>query len=165
VTVSTWVDSADVRQVTLGQRVVKGPLTNPQTGSSALFTVSGGLVLVTSLVGIVTTVQGATANSFNLQHTPSGGSAADISAATVCTSDAVGTIYTITGVAADLLSAQKVTGTEVPTVTFGLNQVGCKGIYLPAGSLTLKASGNNTGATKWTLTYVAIDDGAAVAAA
>jgi hypothetical protein len=164
---TTLLDGESIRQVILGQKVVKGPLTNPQTASSALFTVAGGLVLVTGLVGIVTTVQGSTANSFNLQHTPTGGSAADLCAATVCTSDAVGTIYTMTGVAVDELSVQTAHATaEAPSVTFGLmnNRAG-KGIVLPAGSMTLKASGNNTGATSWTLFYVPLDTGASVAAA
>ncbi|MGD2042041.1 MAG: hypothetical protein PVJ28_00205 [Acidimicrobiia bacterium] len=163
---SVWNDGSQLRAASLGGLVTKGPVTNPQTASSALFTVTGGLVLITSLVGEVTTVQGATANSFNLQFTKSGGSAADISAATVCTSDAVGTLYTITGVAADLLSVQQVGGSEVPNVTFGVSGIGAgKGIIVPAGSLTLKASGNNTGATTWRLTYIPIDDGAAVVAA
>lgn len=149
----------------LGAKAVKGPVTNPQTASTSLFTVAGGLVLVTGLVGIVTTVQGATANSFNITHTPTGGSAADLCAATVCTSDAVGTIYSITGVAADLLSAQKVTGTEVPSVTFANSMAGAKGIFLPSGAVSLKASGNNTGATTWTLFYVPVDTNATVVAA
>lgn len=150
----------------LGAKAVKGPVTNPQTASTSLFTVAGGLVLVTGLVGIVTTVQGATTNSFNLQHTPTGGSAADLCAATVCTSDAVGTIYTLTGVATDLLSAQAVAGVQVPSVTFAPMFLGAgKGIVLPSGAVTLKASGNNTGATTWTLTYVPIDTNATVVAA
>jgi hypothetical protein len=163
---SVIIQGSQLRQIDLGIRVEKGPVTNPQTASTALFTVTGGKVAITSLVGIVTTVQGATANSFNLTYTPSGGSAADISAATVCTSDAAGTYYTITGVAADLVSAQKVGGTEVPTVTYAPTPTFLTGaLVVGAGALNLKASGSNTGATTWVLTYVPIDDGAAIAAA
>ncbi len=163
---SVIINSNELRNINLGRAVVKGPVTNPQTASTALFTVTGGKVLITSLTGIVTTVQGATANSFNITYTPSGGSAADLAAATVCTSDAVGTLYTITGVAADIVSAQKVGGTEVPQVTFAPTPTFLTGpIGVDAGALNLKASGSNTGATTWTLTYIPLDDGASVAAA
>jgi len=163
---STIIQGSDLRAIALGTRVEKGPVTNPQTASTALFTVTGGKVAITSLVGIVTTVQGATANSFNITYTPSGGSAADLAAATVCTSDAVGTYYTITGVAADLVSAQKVGGTEVPQVTYAPTPTFLTGpLVVGAGALNLKASGNNTGATTWVLTYVPIDNGAAIVAA
>lgn len=163
---SVIIQGSELRAIALGTRVSKGPVTNPQTASTALFTVTGGKVAITSLVGIVTTVQGATANSFNITYTPSGGSAADLSAATVCTSDAAGTYYTITGVAADLVSAQKVGGTEVPQVTYAPTPTFLTGsIVVGAGALNLKASGSNTGATSWVLTYVPIDDGASVVAA
>ena len=162
---SVIIQGDEIRAIALGTRVEK-TLSNPQTASSAIFNVTGGKVAITSLVGTVSTVQGATANSFNLTYTPSGGSAADISAATVCTSDAAGTYYTITGVAADLLSAQKVGGTEVPQVTYAPTPTFLTGsLVVGAGALNLKASGSNTGATNWVITYVAIDDGAAVAAA
>ena len=162
---SVWNDGASLRQVVLGATAVKGPLTNPQAASSDIFAVTGGLVLVTAIVGIVTTVQGATANSFNLTYTKASGSAVDLCAATVCTSDAAGSLYSITGVAADLLSAQKVTGTAIPTVTFANVFAGAKGIVLPIGTMQLKASGSNTGATKWYCTYIPLDDGAVLAAA
>lgn len=163
---SVIIQGSQLRQIDLGIRVEKANLTNPQTASSNLFIVTGGKVMITSLVGVVTTVQGATANSFNLTYTPSGGVAADISAATVCTSDAVGTYYTITGVAADLLSAQKVGGTEVPTVTWAPTPTFLTGsIVVGAGSMQLKASANNTGATTWVVTYIPLDDGAALVAA
>lgn len=162
---STIIQGSQMRALLLGVRVEKAAFTIPQTASTNIFTVTGGRVLVTSIVGEVTTVLGATATSLNLTYTKSGGSAADISAATVCTSDAVGTLYTITGVAADLMSAQKVGGTEVPSVTYALNRVGGGQLVLPAGSMQLKSSANNTGATKWALTYIPLDDGASVAAA
>lgn len=162
---SVIIQGYQLRQIDLGTRVEK-TVSNPQTASSNIFTVTGGKVAITSLVGTVSTVQGATANSFNLTYTPSGGSAADISAATVCTSDAVGTYYTITGVAADLLSAQKVGGTEVPQVTYAPTPTFLTGsLVVGSGTMQLKASGSNTGATNWVVTYVPIDDGATLVAA
>lgn len=163
---STIIQGNDLRQIALGTRVEKTSFTLPQTASTAIFTVTGGKVLITSLVGIVTTVLGATATSLNITYTPSGGANADLSAATVCTSDAVGTYYTITGVAADLLSAQKVGGTEVPSVTYAPTpNFMTGGLTVGAGQMFLKSSANNTGATAWVLTYVPLDNGAAVVAA
>jgi hypothetical protein len=158
---STIIAANDVRAIALGIRVQTAAVTNPQTASTAIFTVAGR-VLVTSLFGEVTTVQGATANSFNITYDPTVGAVGDLCAATVCTSDAVGTLYGVTGVAAELLSAQTAAGTEVPTHVFAL---GGRPILLSAGSMLLKASGSNTGATQWTLTYVPLDNGASVVAA
>jgi len=122
--------------------------------------------VVTSIVGEVTTVIGANAISFNVRFTKSGGSAVALCAATVCTSDAVGTLYGITGVAADLMSAQTITGTEVPNVTF-LNLMQTPGLVLPAGTMDVLATNADPdgGAAKWDITYVPLDDGASVAAA
>lgn len=164
---SVWNDAETLRQVILGDRAEKSAAALVQNAATSLFTVSGGDILVTALYGKVSTVIGANAITVKLQHTPSGGSAGDISAATTITSDAVGTIYGVTGVAADILSAQKVTGTEVPTVTFGTVGVGARGIILPAGSLKMLASNADPdgGKITWRLFYVALAAGASVAAA
>lgn len=152
----------------LGIHVVKSAALLVQNDSVNLFTVAGGRVLVTALLGEVTTVIGANAITVKYQHTKSGGSAADLSAATTITSDAVGTLYGITGVAADLISAQTVTGTEVPNVTFlSLFPSATRGIILPAGTLSILASNADPdgGALKHDLWYIPLDDGASVVAA
>jgi hypothetical protein len=160
---SVLIQGDQLRALLLGVRVQTAAITNPQTASTAIFTVSGK-VLVTSLIGEVTTVQGATANSFNITFDPTGaGAVGDVCAATVCTSDAAGTLYSVNGVQADLLAEQTSAGSEAPTHI--LAKVDGGGFVLPAGSMLLKASGSNTGATQWTLTYIPIDDGASVVAA
>lgn len=164
---SVLIQGSQIRDILLGTRVQTAPITNPQTGSTAIFTVATGRVIVTSLIGEVTTVQGATANSFNITFDPTGaGAVGDVVAATVCTSDAVGTFYNVSGVQADLLSSQTAGGTQVPTHV--LSPVGTPqglGFMLAPGSMLLKASGNNTGFTQWTLTYIPLDNGATVVAA
>lgn len=164
---SVLIQGNQIRAIALGTRVQTAAITNPQTGSTAIFTVATGRVIVTSLIGEVTTVQGATANSFNITFDPTGaGAVGDVCAATVCTSDAVGTYYSVSGVQADLLGSQKAGGTEVPTHV--LSPVGSPqgiGFLLAPGSMLLKASGNNTGFTQWTITYIAYDDGASIVAA
>jgi hypothetical protein len=162
--VSVYIDPAGIRQIHLGLYATKttGATTN---GSQNLFTVAGGLVVVTALVGIATVAFDGTVTSINLQHTPTGGAAADIAAATVVTSDAIGTIYTVTGVAAEGLSLQTTGGAEAPTVTFGKLWQSGGGLILPAGTLTYKGTAADAGTVAWHLTYVPISSTAAVTAA
>lgn len=161
---SVIIQGNQLRSVDLGIKVSKAAFTLPATTSTAIFTVSGGRVLITSLVGEVTTVLGATATNLNVTLDPTGANAvADLAAATAVTSDAVGTLYTVTGAPADLLSAAAVGNTQAPNYVAG--PIVGHGFIVPAGSILLKTSATNTGATKWDLTYVPYDDGASVAAA
>jgi hypothetical protein len=154
---SVYIDPAGIRQIHLGSYATKAGVTITNS-SQSIFTVSGGLVLVTSLVGIVTTVIGGAAN-LNLTHTPTGGAAGDVAQATAIDADAVGTIYTVSGVAADLVSA---VSAATPSVTYGF----ASGKFvLPAGSLKQKTSAVQTGAIAWHITYVPIESGAALTAA
>jgi len=158
-------------QSIFGQPAYKAATTIPQTATGTIFTVTGGKVAITSLTGEVTTVIGATTVNFNVVYTPAGGSAADLCAATVCTSDAVGTLYSlVSGIAADLLSIQStsiitvttpILAAEVPTVTYApmLRQP----LVVRAGAVGFKTSASTTGAVKWVCTWVPLDDGAALA--
>lgn len=161
---SVLIQGDQIRALLLGVRVQKATVSAPQSTSAAIFNVTGGKVAITSIVGEVTTVIGGTTVSYNVTYTKSGGSAVDLCAATVCTSDAVGTLYSVsTGVATDLLSAQTITGTEAPNVTFA--QLLRQPIIVDAGSVNWKTSASTTGAVTWNLTYIPYDNGAAVAAA
>lgn len=161
---STLINSTELREITLGRQVSKAAFTLPATTSTAIFTVTGGRVLVTSLVGEVTTVLGATATNLNVTLDPDGANAvADLAAATVVTSDAVGTLYSVTGAPLDVLSAAAVGNAQVPNYVAAV--LAGPGFIVPAGSILLKTSATNTGATKWNLTYVPYDAGAAVVAA
>ena len=76
---TTMRSGADVRSVILGSRVEKstGTLT---AATVPLFTISGGLVAVTSLVARVTTAV-TVANSYKLQLNPTAGTTVDLCAA------------------------------------------------------------------------------------
>ena len=64
------------RETAYGFQVIKAAQTPPNSGSSAtLFTVAGGMVLVTSLVGRVTTVLSGTTGQISLGATPTTGAA------------------------------------------------------------------------------------------
>lgn len=160
-------DAQSFTAINLGFRVDDAAAALVQNDSVNLFTVSGGLVLVRALIGEVTTVIGANAISVNYRFTKTGGSAVAISGPTVVTSDAVGTLYGITGVAVDLLSAQKVGGTEIPLTTYLNLFPSSQGIVLPAGTLSILSTNADPdgGALKHSLWYIPLDDGASVAAA
>lgn len=147
-----------------GVVVAKASAILPATGLQTLFTVSGGNILVTCLVGRVTVVFDGTVNSLNVVHDPDIGAVGDISAATVCTSDIAGTFYTVHGIQAALLGTQKEGGTEVPTHVLAKAPVG-GGFILPAGVTKLQTTATDTtGSTQWWMAYVPLDPAAAVVA-
>ena len=161
---SVLINANQVRALLLGIRVKKDAFTLPASTSTAMFTVSGR-VIVTSLIGEVTTAVQAQACDLNVTINPTGaGAAADLVAATEINGDAVGTFYSVSGIQAALLGTQKEGGTEAPTHALAKMPIG-GGFMVPAGSILLKTAATNTGATSWTLTYIPYDDGAAVAAA
>lgn len=171
---STLISGDQIRALMFGIRVKKTAALVQNTAVS-LFTVTSGKVAITAIIGEVTDDIPNTASlTMKLQYTPSGGSAADLCAATGITADAVGTLYSVTsGVAADLLSVQSVSSiggtpvaaSEVPNVTFA--QVLWRPIIVRAGSLKALSSNHDPGtnAIEWTLTYMPLDDGVIVAAA
>lgn len=150
---TTIVQGSDLRKILFGTRVSKdtGTLT---AATVALFTVAGGKVLVTSLIGEVTTVI-TVANSYKLQHNPTVGTTADLVAATdIGTTDTpLGNLLGFTGVKTDSI----ITGPgRCSTLT--------SPIVLTAGSIEHVSAGTD-GAITWVLTYVPLDDGASVVAA
>jgi hypothetical protein len=160
------IQGSQLRALLLGVRVAK-PSVMVQNTAVDLFNVTGGLVAVTSLTGVVTTAVANTASlTIKLQHTPTGGSAGDLTAATGVTNDPVATLYGWTfPIAAELISQQSAAGTEAPSPTF--TAVLDTPVILPAGLIEMVVSDHDpgTGAVAWRLTYVPVDDGAAVAAA
>lgn len=161
------IPGINLRKALLGVQVTKGPTTLVQNTSTSLFTITGGLIVVTSLFGIVTTAVANTASlTAKLVTTPSGGSVADLTAATGITDDAVGTLYSWSYPDGDeLLSQLTEGGTEAPSVNFApiLNPAA----VLRAGTIAVTVSNHDpgTGAVKWFLHYIPIESGASVAAA
>lgn len=160
---STIIQGDQIRAIALGVKVDRATATLPQTATGSIFTVTGGRIVLAAIIGEVTTVLGATAINLNLVHTPTVGTVGDLCAATVCTSDSVGTLYSITGVPADLMSAEKVGGVVVP-VDYNAGMP-TRQLILPVGAVGLKASASNTGSVKWSIVYIPLDNGASVAAA
>jgi hypothetical protein len=87
------IQGYQLRNIVIGTLVKKGPLTLPQSATSTLFTITGGAVLVTGLMGLVTTAIGATATNLSTGCVPATGTAesSGIANATAITSLAAGT--------------------------------------------------------------------------
>lgn len=152
---SVYNEAIAFTRAILGARVDRATATLPQTTAGALFTVSGGRVAITSIVGEVTTVIQTQANNTKLTANPTTGTSVDICAALNISADEVGTLYGITGAFA--------------TAMGGVNAGALAGMLAPvivnAGTIDLDCAASNTGAVKWSLTYAPIDDGATIVAA
>ena len=143
---------------TLGTRVFL-PATVCPTGAvwTTLFTVSGGLVLMTMLVGERTIIQAAGASNLSIRVNPTAGAVVAFCAATVVTADAVGTIYTFTGNPADACYAGLAVqaGMSGGLLATGMNT---HGWIVPPGTVQWNEdAAAGTGSVQWTMRYVPID--------
>lgn len=133
--------------------VAKAAATLPESTTQTLFTVSTGNVEVMALVGEVTTVIETQANATKLTYNPTGtGASTDLCATLDITADAVGTFYSITGIATDPLQSGiwMAHGLVYP-------------IIIGPGVIELSCAATNTGATQWFALYRAIESGASMA--
>lgn len=158
---SVIVQGSQLRALALGVRVDRATATLPQSTDQAIFTIAGGRVLITSLVGQVTTAIGAgTTPDLKIKYNPTAtGSDFDLCTAVSIASDAVGQAYYIAGSVASpgaLLVAGAV-GQANPVFTAPL--------CLPAGDIEIDMDESVTGSVRWTVTYIPLDDGASVVAA
>lgn len=156
---STIVTGGQVRAMMMGVRVERAAANLPQTAQAALFTVSGGAILVTGLLGRVTTIIQAQATTLQFISTPTVGSGGNLSIAGAdMTGQDVGAMITLptSAASAPTLSVQAV------AISTTFRSVGW---IIPAGTIDLKTVASSTGQMKWTLTYIPIDDNALVAAA
>lgn len=137
------------------QRVQRATDTLPQTADEALFTITGGRVLLMQVVGEVTTVIQTQANNTKLKFNPTAtGADTDICAVLNISADAVGTLYGITGTVGDAMIE-------------GLLQLKAQAapLILSEGDIELDCAASNTGSVKWDVYYIPLDEGATVAAA
>lgn len=151
---SVIIQADQLRTINFGTKVTGGAKTLPATTTGALFTVSGGRVMVTSITGVVTTAVQAQANAVKLVATPTVGAVNDLSTTVDVNGLALGGLLAPTGLAGDALV--KSTGGGVS----GLRNP----IVVAVGVIGLNTAATNTGAVTWTLTYVALDNGATVVA-
>ena len=152
---SYTLDAAAARTLLLGTRVDRATATLPQTTQAALFTVAGGRILLTSIVGEVTTIIQTQANNTKLVANPTTGTDVDICAVLSITAKEVGCLFGITGLFSDALVGANAGATVLPR----------NPVVLPVGTLDLSCAASNTGSVKWSITYVPFDAGASVVAA
>lgn len=153
---STILQGNQIRQILLGTKVDRAAATIPQTAAQNLFSVTGGRVLITGLIGEVTTVIGGTATTLKVTNTPAAGTAVDYASATAITSKEVGAEATLPLTAGGGLVVNNAGG--------GGQFPGHAPYVAPVGTISCTTSASTTGAMKWSLTYVPLDDGASVTA-
>jgi hypothetical protein len=166
---SVFPSASQVREAALGLSVAGAAKNLPATTSQGIFTVSGGRVLITSLIGIVTTAVQNQACTLSVGFTPTGGS---LSAAALATASSIINLAVGAMVAIPQNQTGLVVGSASPGVlgpgngaTSVVSLPGDGGVcILNSGTISVSTSATNTGALKYSLTYVPYDDGATVTA-
>lgn len=157
---SVLIQGDQIRSLLLGVRVSKatGTVAN---GTTTLFNITGGRVVITSLVGRVTTLIGSTTSNCKLVYNPTAaGTSFDLCTAVDIATDAVEQTYYIAGSVAS--GGALLVGGAVGQA----NGVFSSPYILQAGALEQNLSADPVGgAITWTVTYYPYDDGASVAAA
>lgn len=139
----------------LGLAVERATANLPQTTNSPIYTITGGRVLVLFLMGEVTTAIQNQANNTKLTAVPSVGSSVDLCATVDVANLEVG----------GKLILPAAFATALAKTLAGAASYSYAGAVVATGTINLNCAASNTGQVKWTLFYVPIDSGAAVAAA
>ena len=149
----------------LGTRVFRAASACPQNVWLPIFTVTGGPVLMTMLVGERTILQAGGASNLDIQIDPTAGGAISFCAVTVVSDDPVGTFCTFTGTPADdCFAALAVPGGMAGgLLATGINTLGW---IVPIGDVEWRESAvAGTGSVQWTMFYIPLSAAATVAAA
>lgn len=150
-----FYETKAARTVAMGLVAERAAALPPQSTLANLFNVVGGRVLLRQIIGEVTTQIGNVANNTNLEFNPTDAARGDLCAVLDIDNDAVGTVYGITGTAANAMLDGTVSVAKQATE-----------LILKPGVIELHCAGSSvTGAIKWTVVYVPIDDGAYIEAA
>lgn len=147
---------AQIRLIEYGFQVTKTALALPQSATATLFTVTGGRVIVTSLIGTVSTAIQNQACTLALGTVPTTGTAASTGIAT----------------ATSIINLEAGTHVYLPqtkgALTVNANAGAAAQMFagaayvVSAGTVSWTTSASNTGAMSWALTYIPLDTGAAV---
>jgi len=149
-----------IRDIWLGRRQL-GQTTERATATLTaatvnLFTVSGGRILVTQILGQFTIAAAAAATNIFLQADPTAGTTRGMCAPLNVISYAIGDLLGITGVNTDAM---------LPPAMSGVIEGQTFGVIVKEGTIDLVCDLINVGSIRWTLKWVPIDEGAAVVAA
>lgn len=147
---SNFIEGAQLRTLNEGRLVTKS-ITQSGAGTQSAFTVSGGLVLITALVGRVTTAI-TVAGTTKLVANPTLGTSVDM-----CTATDLGTTDTVAG--------EIVVPLKGASIALGANVLGALPWAVETGTIDHVVATGGDGVIKWYCTYVPLDDGATVVAA
>ncbi len=148
---SSQIAGKNIRLSIYGLKVERAAAVLPATATGNLFQITGGRVLLTNLSGEFTVAASATVTNLKLNAINTASAAnADLCTNGLVTSAPVGTLVSMTAVGSALLAG--VIGQQANELVLG------------AGFIRAVTDATNTGQARWTLTYVPLDDGAAVVA-
>lgn len=148
---ASQIPGKGLRANAFGLTVVRAAAVLPATTTATIFNVTGR-VIVTNILGEVTTAMSATATTLalNFLSTPAGTNG-DIGAAVAVTSLPVGSFY-----GAPTVGSTAVVGPLV---------VQNNEFVLNTGIIRITTSATNTGAMSWYVNYVPLTDGSSITAA
>lgn len=147
---STIIQGNQLRDVGLGRLATKS-ITQNGAATQNVFTVTGGLVLVTSLVGRVTTAI-TVAGTTKLTANPTLGTSVDL-----CTATDLGTTDTVAG--------EIVVPIKGGAIALGANILDVYPLAVETGVIEHTVATGGDGVIKWYCTWVPLDDGATLVAA
>ena len=145
-----YMHGVGLRMQKLGHRLVRPTSTLPQTTAFAIFNIVGGNVLMTLLIGRITTILGAVGN-MSIEENPTVGTTEVLCAVVAAGAYAQDDLMGITGVPADAM---------VPSATGGIPGMTTQGVVLRVGTLDWRLSASSTGAMEWTVFYIPLEVGA-----
>lgn len=144
-----------IADIGLGMRVDKGTATLPAGTAGALFSVLGGRVAITGILGEVTTIIQTQLNNTKLTANPTTGTSVDLCTVLDTSADEVGCLYGVTGNVGDALTGANAGYAPLPE----------QPLAVAVGTIDLDCAATNTGSVKWSIWYVPLDDGAYIEAA
>jgi hypothetical protein len=148
-------DVKGIRTTNLGLRVDRATATLPATTTGSIFTVAGGIVAITQIIGEVTTIIQNQACNLHITSVPTVGTAVDIGANVNIQALEAGGLIGLTGLGSDAVLA--------PNAGALSGMLRC--LYVPEGVIQIHTSATNTGSIKWSIFYIPIDEGAYITAA
>jgi len=154
---TTIIKNLDIRTISLGINVSRATATLPATATGNIYTVSGGRVLLVSLVGEVTTIVQNQACTLAIGTAPTVGTGS---------TTAIGTASSIIAAPVNTHFSANPGGavaTDLATQA-GVLVASTAPFLIPVGNITITTSATNTGSVKWDFTYIPLDAGAQVVA-
>lgn len=145
---NSYTTGIGLRTAKLGIRLLRPTAQVPAT-FAPIFNIVGGKVLMTLLIGHITTVL-ATVGNISFEENPTNGTMETISGVTAVGTYAQDNLIGITGVPA---------GTPVPAAGGGIPGMTTQGVVLRIGTLEQRLSLSDTGQIEYTVFYIPLEVG------